>query len=113
MKDFARMDGWILDDGTIWFNDINAISGMEQNSFVFQSAAVLGLNHKQFLEYLIEKKITKLSSEDKGREVIPILFGGNTAERQVSVMSGTNIWIKLKTSEKNLYTNRNQSNRNL
>ena len=102
MKDFARMDGWILDDGTIWFNDINAISGMEQNSFVFQSAAVLGLNHKQFLEYLIEKKITKLSSEDKGREVIPILFGGNTAERQVSVMSGTNIWIKLKTSEKYL-----------
>ncbi|MEK7654708.1 MAG: hypothetical protein AAB323_00420 [Pseudomonadota bacterium] len=29
-----------------------------------------------------------------------VLFGGNTAERQVSVMSGTNIWLKLQGSKK-------------
>lgn len=29
-----------------------------------------------------------------------ILFGGNTAERQVSVMSGTNVWLKLQGSKK-------------
>lgn len=31
---------------------------------------------------------------------IYVLFGGNTAERQVSVMSGTNVWLKLKGSKK-------------
>lgn len=29
-----------------------------------------------------------------------VLFGGNTAERQVSVMSGTNVWLKLQGSKK-------------
>jgi D-alanine-D-alanine ligase-like ATP-grasp enzyme len=29
-----------------------------------------------------------------------VLFGGNTAERQVSVMSGTNVWLKLQGSQK-------------
>lgn len=100
MKDFARIDGWVLKNGTIWLSDINAISGMEQNSFLFQQAALLGLSHRQLLDYLIDKKIEKtLQIKDK-REEIPVIFGGNTAERQISVMSGTNVWMKLKSSEK-------------
>jgi len=35
-----------------------------------------------------------------GLQKIYVLFGGNTAERQVSVMSGTNIWLKLQGSQK-------------
>jgi len=100
MRDFARMDGWILKDGTIWFSDLNAISGMEQNSFLFQAAALLGLSHRQLLDYIVEKKIDPPTAAQENREPIPVLFGGNTAERQISVMSGTNVWMKLKNSKK-------------
>ena len=101
MNDFGRLDGWILEDGTIWFSDVNAISGMEQNSFLFQQAALLGLSHSQLLDYIINKKINRsVRAADQNREEIPVIFGGNTAERQVSVMSGTNVWMKLKQSKK-------------
>ena len=35
IRDFARFDGWVLPDGTLWFSDFNTVSGMEQNSFLF------------------------------------------------------------------------------
>jgi len=100
MKDFARIDGWLSPNGDIWFSDINAISGMEQNSFLFQQAGILGLSHRQLLDYIIEKNISCEASSSDNRETIPVIFGGNTAERQVSVMSGTNVWMKLKSSQK-------------
>ncbi|MBU2523982.1 hypothetical protein KKG71_02200, partial [Patescibacteria group bacterium] len=34
------------------------------------------------------------------RKPVNVLFGGNTSERQVSLMSGTNAWLKLKNSKK-------------
>lgn len=100
MNDFGRLDGWILEDGTIWFSDINAISGMEQNSFLFQQAALLGLSHSQLLDYIISKNVSAKKNGVQDREEIPVIFGGSTAERQVSVMSGTNVWMKLKSSTK-------------
>lgn len=100
LRDFARIDGWILPDGKIWFSDVNAISGMEQNSFLFQQASILGLSHGQLLDYIINKKIYPEAPHSRSRELIPVIFGGNTAERQISVMSGTNIWIKLRSSQK-------------
>jgi D-alanine--D-alanine ligase len=99
MKDFARLDGWLLPDGNIWFSDVNAISGTEQNSFLFQQASILGLSHSQLLDYIINKSISPLTKEQKAREAIPVIFGGDTAERQVSVISGTNVWMKLKNSK--------------
>lgn len=100
MRDFARIDGWILQDGKIWFSDVNAISGMEQNSFLFQQSALLGFSHGQLLEYIIDKRISRLSKKLLKREEIPVIFGGATAERQISVISGTNVWIKLRNSKK-------------
>ncbi len=100
MKDFARIDGWILEGNKIWFSDINAISGMEQNSFLFQQAALLGLSHGQLLDFIINKSITRQSKQLRSRESIPVIFGGATAERQISVISGTNVWIKLRNSRK-------------
>lgn len=108
MNDFARFDGWICDNGEIWFSDFNPVSGMEQNSFLFQQASILGMSHRDFLKYVTrnacerykipwpEEKVIKKSK----KKPIHVLFGGNTAERQVSLMSGTNGWLKLKRSEK-------------
>ena len=109
MQDFARFDGWLMPDGNLWFSDFNPISGMEQNSFLFMQASRIGMSHRDVLHYILksacrrqglkmpEKKELK---ETKTRKPLNVLFGGKTAERQVSVMSGTNVWLKLRQSGK-------------
>ncbi len=112
MHDFTRFDGWVLPDGNIWFSDFNTVSGMEQNSFLFQQASRIGMTHSDILQHIIHKacqrhKIsfqqdpftTKAQKTDFSRKKISILMGGNTSERQVSLMSGTNVWLKLRKSK--------------
>jgi D-alanine--D-alanine ligase len=115
MRDFARFDGWVFPDGNIWFSDFNPISGMEQNSFLFQQSARIGFSHHDVLLYILKnacrrQKISFVYSAEKieekeerkketlKRKPVAVLFGGSTAERQVSLMSGTNVWLKLRKS---------------
>ncbi len=106
MSDCARFDGWLLPDGDIWFADFNPISGMEQNSFLFQQASRIGMSHANVLRYIVKNSCrrqsipfpTEISPPSSDRMAIPILFGGATSERQVSLMSGTNVWLKLRKS---------------
>jgi len=108
MNDFSRFDGWVFPDGKIWFSDFNPISGMEQNSFLFQQSSRVGLTHQTVLQYVVKHAchrynlsfpISKLN-EVKNRKEVNVLFGGQTSERQVSLMSGTNVWLKLRKSDK-------------
>lgn len=107
MRDFSRFDGWVLENGKICFSDFNPISGMEQNSFLFQQGSRVGFSHSTILQYIIEqalqrsgKKITKKTLGKKHkRKPVHVLFGGETSERQVSLMSGTNVWLKLRNSK--------------
>ncbi len=105
LRDFARIDCW-LTDGRIVVSDVNPISGMEQNSFLFIEAAEIGMSHADVLRHIVASAcrrhgITvpaaewKASDRRDGRARVPILFGGTTAERHVSVLSGTNVWMKL------------------
>jgi len=111
MRDFCRLDGWLMEDGKILFTDINTISGMEQNSFLFKQAARLGMTHRDILGYIIRNATSRYGktfpikkSPRKIRKInkksVNILFGGSTSERQVSLMSGTNVWLKLRDSHK-------------
>lgn len=121
MRDFARFDGWLMPDGNIWFSDFNPISGMEQNSFLFQQSSRIGMSHRDVLSYIVKnacrryqlsfprKWESSLDSRIRGNDIgerrndkkrVNVLFGGDTAERQVSVMSGTNVWLKLRRSDK-------------
>ncbi len=108
MRDFARFDGWLLPDGKIWFSDFNPISGMEQNSFLFQQTSRIGFSHRDLLYYVVKHAATrygigmpaKKEVAPQKRKSVNVLFGGSTSERQVSVMSGTNAWLKLRRSEK-------------
>jgi D-alanine--D-alanine ligase len=108
MHDFARFDGWVLENGDIWFADFNPISGMEQNSFLFQQAARVGLSHRSVLRVVIERACQRQrlalpqwqEDGDHTRQPVAVLFGGGTSERQVSLMSGTNVWLKLQRSAK-------------
>lgn len=108
MNDFARFDGWVLEDGNIWFSDFNTISGMEQNSFLFQQTSRLGMSHTDLLRYIVKnscnrQKInfptSKKEKKIEKRKPVAVIFGGNTSERQVSLMSGTNVWLKLRNSK--------------
>lgn len=108
MRDFVRLDGWLLEDGRIVFTDINPISGLEQNSFFFRQASILGMDHRQSLEYIIKNACSRYGLNfpriDKLKVAHPklpvfVLFGSHNAERQVSLMSGTNVWLKLLQSQ--------------
>lgn len=108
MRDFARFDGWVLPDGNIWFSDFNPISGMEQNSFLFQQGSRIGLSHTELLKFIIKRTCQRyeinfphnIAKPNLDRKQVNVLFGGRTSERQVSLMSGTNVWLKLRKSEK-------------
>lgn len=113
MRDFARFDGFLMPDGNIWFSDFNPISGMEQNSFLFQQASRIGFSHQDLFRFivnnacmrrdinaLVENVFThKEFTRRDGRKPVAVLFGGETAEKQVSLMSGTNVWLKLRGSK--------------
>ena len=108
MNDFARFDGWLLSNGEIWFSDFNTVSGMEQNSFLFQQASRLGMSHSDLLQYIVKNSCIRQNINfpelgyniiDKKRKPVSVIFGGSTSERQVSLMTGTNVWLKLRKSK--------------
>ncbi len=102
-RDFLRIDGWVLDNGNIYFSDFNPISGMEQNSFIFQQSAKIGLSHKEVLNYIIDScsrrnkiKIKRRKKQNiKKFKKINVIFGGSSSERQVSLLSGSNVYLKI------------------
>ncbi|MFY9461657.1 MAG: hypothetical protein WAP51_00445 [Candidatus Sungiibacteriota bacterium] len=108
MRDFGRFDGWVLPDGNIWFCDFNPVSGMEQNSFLFQQASHVGMTHGDVLRHILKQACSRYSikfpeSNEKyksQRKRVNIIMGGGNSERQVSLISGTNVWLKLRRSKK-------------
>lgn len=107
MRDFVRLDGWVMNDGSIYFTDINPISGMEQNSFLFRQSCLLGMTHQETLHYIVKNSCQRYglnlpeykAPSTSSKKPVYVLFGSNNAERQVSLMSGTNVWLKLLQSD--------------
>ena len=121
---YARIDGFIQEDGTIYLNDPNTTSGMLPSSFFFHQAAEIGLNPSQFLTYIIrtsieerintltitrnyrtllkqlDKAIVELQQKASQKTRIGVILGGYSSERHISVESGRNIYEKLASSEK-------------
>ncbi|KAK3029514.1 hypothetical protein RJ639_037535 [Escallonia herrerae] len=112
------------ESGAVLFTDINLISGMEQTSFLFQQASKVGFSHSNILRTIIQRaclrfpglaSFTSVSSPKRRRSIsqhaepftkhqgVPkkafVIFGGDTSERQVSLMSGTNVWLNLQASD--------------
>jgi len=109
LRDYARIDGWLSADGKVRFSDLNPYSGMEQNSFIFQQATRVGISHSQLIAYVLESALKRLGKPQIiGSAPLPrtplqkvfVLMGGLTSERQVSLMSGTNVWLKLIYSDR-------------
>ena len=121
---YARIDGFITEEGTIFLNDPNTTSGMLPSSFFFHQAAEIGLNPSQFLTYIIrtslaerlstamnimpyqhklaelDEAILTLRNEKTEKKKIAVFLGGMSFERHISVESGRNIFEKLASSDK-------------
>lgn len=121
---YARIDGFITADNTIYLNDPNTTSGMMPSSFFFHQAAEIGLNPSQFLTYIIRTSLKqrtasggknlryqnllsqldnaiKVNTETRSKKIkIAVVLGGYSSERHISVESGRNIYEKLSSSEK-------------
>jgi UDP-N-acetylmuramate--alanine ligase len=121
---YARIDGFIQADGTIFLNDPNTTSGMLPASFFFHQAAEIGLNPSQFLTYIIytslkesidracviankqamlarlRESIRSLRQQERSRRKIAVIMGGYSFERHISVESGRNVFEKLASSDK-------------
>lgn len=120
---YARIDGFIQEDGTIYLNDPNTTSGMLPSSFFFHQAAEIGLNPSQFLTFIIrsslmERELSTMSgykykymldtldeairkSRKAGkviRKKVAVILGGYSFERHISMESGRNIYEKLASS---------------
>lgn len=121
---YARIDGFISKEGTIFLNDPNTTSGMMPSSFFFHQAAEIGLNPSQFLSFIIRTSLVQRIRHDKNgkrydailkslddamtaarsqasdKTKVAVLFGGYSSERHISVESGRNIYEKLASSVK-------------
>jgi UDP-N-acetylmuramate--alanine ligase len=121
---YARIDGFITDNGEVFLNDPNTTSGMMPSSFFFHQAAEIGLNPSQFLTYLIrtsllariksgknsfkikqllsqfDKNLSNLNAQKVEKRKVAVIMGGYSSERHISVESGRNIFEKLASSTK-------------
>ena len=103
------------------FADVNVASGMEQTSFLFLQAAQAGMSHGAALRGVLANACRRegvpapmASSSRRGgaseaearaslrlsarkKTKVYVLFGGDTSERQVSLTSGVNVWLKLRS----------------
>ncbi len=119
---YARIDGFIQEDGTIFLNDPNTTSGMLPSSFFFHQAAEIGLDPSRFLTYIIRTSIRERMEEfgrpqayrallnrldralasgqqaDRRQKKVAVLLGGYSSERHISVESGRNVYEKLAAS---------------
>ncbi len=120
---YARIDGFIDENGEIFLNDPNTTSGMMPSSFFFHQAAEIGLSPSAFLTLIYFNSLrARIQSHPKGQKFesllqrsqelldnshgssaikkkIAVVMGGYSFERHISMESGRNIYEKLSSSE--------------
>ena len=119
---YARLDGIITPEGTIYFNDPNTTSGMLPSSFFFHQAAEIGLEPKDLITHIIyrslqvrgktyslisrryvqmlNEKIKNKSENNADKQIkVGVFLGGYSSERHISVESGRNVYQKLSSTK--------------
>jgi UDP-N-acetylmuramate--alanine ligase len=105
LRHMARIDGFRTEDGTVVVTDVNGIGGMGFSSFVFQQAAMVGIDHRRLIMGLLRAALgtSDVTAEDAvassdGARRIHVVLGGPTSERQVSRQSGCFVGLSLLAS---------------
>jgi len=111
----ARVDGFLTSSGEVIIIDPNTLSGMGPSSYIFNQAAVVGMNHMQFINYLIETELEHYGMKEdfllsgdgehnkKSRTRVGVLLGGASNEREISLDSGRNVCYKLSASKYDVF----------
>jgi len=75
---YARIDGFIDPDGTVYLNDPNTTSGMMPSSFFFHQAAEVGMNPSQFLTYIALTSLRRFAFLASHSDANPESLHGNS-----------------------------------
>jgi len=113
LSDWARFDGFLGKDGTVYWSDLNGIPGSGLDSFLFQQAALFGLTHRDVFLLLLARAVGKegghlalpesATAPGNGQR-IAVIGGGTTSERHVSRMSWFNVTQKLRALNQDIVT---------
>lgn len=102
IKTLARIDGFVTPENKIVIIDVNTICGMDPASFLFNQTAYVGMNHTDFINYLLTielgipmQQTSTLSDTPEKKLRVAVLLGGNNNERETSLNTGRNICYKL------------------
>jgi D-alanine--D-alanine ligase len=102
LRHMARVDGFLTAEGMVVVTDVNGIGGMGFSSFVFQQAAMVGLDHRSLIFGLIAvalgdrvSVVVPSSSTVAPGTRVHVVLGGPTSERQVSRQSGCFVGLSL------------------
>ncbi len=104
-RDVIRVDGRIKNNNKLIYTDINPIPSMEFNSVFFQSFFE---NNYIVFERLLNRSLSSYNLpniqiiKENNKIKIPVLMGGDSSERQVSLVSGASTCMKLIKSKKYL-----------
>ncbi|CAK7336655.1 unnamed protein product [Dovyalis caffra] len=118
LEGFSRIDAFVnVDSGEVLIIEVNTVPGMTPSTVLIHQ---VGFSHSNILRSVIHHACLRFSTLASHNEVsvhLPrrskslqfdeafnkregiqnffVLFGGDTSERQVSLMSGTNVWLNL------------------
>lgn len=110
ITNIARIDGFLTPDNRIIIIDPNTFSGMGPASFAFLQAAEINMSHTELINHLIltelrlygihsptisAPSLTKNHMIPHIRIRVGVLFGGASAEKEISLESGRNVIYKL------------------
>jgi D-alanine--D-alanine ligase len=105
LRHMARIDGFLTNDGAVVVTDVNGIGGMGFSSFVFQQAAMVGIDHQHLITGLLRAAVgggsvmaQKVVPATESARRIHVVLGGPTSERQVSRQSGCFVGLSLLAS---------------
>ncbi|XP_058214710.1 uncharacterized protein LOC131326118 isoform X2 [Rhododendron vialii] len=122
LLDFARIDGWFLPPSAPISSSENNFGKTESGTVIFTDINLVGFSHANILRTVIQHaclrfpsvasynnvpsplpkprtsrlpRLTEVFPKRQDARKVYVIFGGDTSERQVSLMSGTNVWLNL------------------
>lgn len=108
-ENFARIDGFLKQDGEVVITDPNSFSGMSPSSYAFLQAAEIDMSHTALINHLVATELhaygmlqnslivqEKESAHMDNKKIrSAVLLGGASHEKEISLESGRNVSYKL------------------
>ena len=84
-----------------YFTDFNQYAAWNKMDFFFQQISFIGISYRNAILNLMRMKMQKAEPEAKiDRKKVFVMMGGQSNEKNISILSGINIFLKLQKSAK-------------